>query len=62
MPLETPLTEPLKSPKTPHTPQQFSETGLFKELNLMVDRIKTLKTENEAIIKEQLGILKMKKW
>ena len=30
MPLETPLTEPLKSPKTPHTPQQFSELAYLK--------------------------------
>ena len=40
MPLETPLAEPLKSPKTPHTPQPFSETDFCKELNLMKDRIK----------------------
>ena len=61
MPLETPLTEPLKSSKTPHTPQQYSETDFCKELNLMKDCIKTLETENELIkifIKEQLYVIK----
>ena len=58
---ETPLTEPLTSPKNPHTPQLFSETDFCRELNLMKDHIKTLKTENEAIklfIKEQLYVIK----
>ena len=58
---ETPLTEPLTSPKNPHTPQLFSETDFCRELNLMKDHIKTLETENEAIklfIKEQLYVIK----
>ena len=50
IPLETPLTEPLKSPENSHTsPQLFSETDFCRELNLMKDHIKTLETENEAI-------------
>ena len=64
IPLETPLTEPLKSPKNPHTPQLFSETNFCRELNLMKDQIKTLETENEAIklfIKEQLYVIKKMK-
>ena len=55
------LTELLKSPKSSQTPQPFSETDFRKELNLMKDRIKTLKTENEAIKlfkKEQLYVMK----
>ena len=58
---ETPLTEPLTSPKNPHTPQLFSETDFCRELNLMKDHIKTLERENEAIklfIKEQLYVIK----
>ena len=58
---ETPLTEPLTSPKNPHTPQLFSETDFCRELNLMKDHIKTLETENAAIklfIKEQLYVIK----
>ena len=61
MPLETPLTEPLKSPKTPHTPQSFSKSDFCKELSLMKGRIKTLETETEAIklfIKKQLHVIK----
>ena len=46
IPLETTLTEPLKSPNNPHTPQLFSETDFCRELNLMKDHIKTLETEN----------------
>ena len=42
MPPETPLTEPLKSPKNSHTAQLFSETDFCRELNLMKDHIKTL--------------------
>ena len=59
IPLETPLTEPLKPPKNPHTPQLFSD--FCRELNLTKDHIKTLETGNEAIklfIKEQLYALK----
>ena len=61
IPPETPLKEPLKSPKNPHTPQLFSETDFCRELNLMKDHIKTLETENEAIklfIKEELYVIK----
>ena len=61
IPPETPLKEPLKSPKNPHTPQLFSETDFCRELNLMKDHIKTLETENEAIklfIKEKLYVIK----
>ena len=59
--LETPLAEVLKSPKNPNTPQLFSETDFCRELNLLKDHIKTLKTENEAIklfIREQLYVIK----
>ena len=61
IPLETPLTEPLKSPENPHTPQLFSENNFCRELNLMKDHIKTLETENEAIklfTKQQLYVIK----
>ena len=61
IPPETPLKEPLKSPKNPHTPQLFSETDFCRELNLMKDCIKTLETENEAIklfMKEPLYVIK----
>ena len=43
MSLERPLTEPLKLPKAPHTPQSFSETDFCKELYLMKDCIKLWK-------------------
>ena len=57
IPPETPLTEPLKSPKNSHTPQLFTETDFCRELNLMKDNIKALETENE-VIKEQLYVIK----
>ena len=55
MALETPLTEPLRSSKTPHTPQPFSETNFCKEINLVKDCVKTLETENEAKNEETLN-------
>ena len=61
IPLEMPLTEPLKSPKNPHTPQLFSETDFCREPNLMKNHIKTLETQNETIklfIKEHLHVIK----
>ena len=61
LPLETPLTEPLKPPKNQNTPQIFSETDFRRKPNLMKDHIKTLETENEAIklfIKEQFYVIK----
>ena len=61
IPPETPLKEPLKSPKNPHTPQLFSETDFCRELSLMKVCIKTLETENEAIklfITEPLYVIK----
>ena len=35
IPLETPLTVPLKSQKNPRSPQLFSESDFCRELNLM---------------------------
>lgn len=59
--LKTPLTKPLKSPKSPHTPQSFNESDFCKKLSLMKDCVRTLETENEAIklfIKKQPYVIK----